>query len=105
MVKEGTLERYLSTLLDGNRKQARSIIEETLQTGTLANSVYAEVIWPIMVEIENLLRTDRITVAAEHMATRINRTIVDQLQNKLPCKPMKGKKIVICSEDDQIQEL
>jgi len=105
MIKEGTLERYLEALLKGDRKQSRTVIEETLQTGTLANTVYAEVIWPIMVEIEGLLRSDRITKPAEHMATRINRTIVDQLQNKLPCKPLNEKKIAICCAEQQIQEL
>jgi len=105
MIKEPTLEQYLDALLKGDRKQSRSIIQQTLQTGALASTVYAEVIWPIMVEIENLLRTDRITTAQEHMATRINRTIVDQMQNKLPCKPSRNKKIAICCEDNEIQEL
>lgn len=105
MIKEGTLERYLDTLLKGDRKQSRVVIEETLQTGLPANSVYVDVIWPIMVEIENLARADRITSTQEHLATRINRTIVDQLQNKLPRKTMRNKKIVICCAKDELQEL
>ena len=105
MIKEGTLERYLDALLQGDRKRSRTAIEETLQSGTPANSVYVDIIWPIMVEIENLLRQNRITVAQEHLAVRINRTIVDQLQNKLPHKPGKGKKIVICSAAAESQEL
>ena len=105
MVKEGTLERYLDALLKGNRKACRTVIEETMQSGTPANSVYLDVIWPIMVEIEKLLREDKITPTQEHMATRINRTIVDQLQNKLPRCPEKNKKIVICCADDELQEL
>lgn len=105
MIKEGTLERYLDTLLQGDRKQSRVVIEETLQTGLPANSVYVDVIWPIMVEIENLARADRITSTQEHLATRINRTIVDQLQNKLPRKTTRNKKIVICCAKDELQEL
>jgi len=105
MITDKTLEQYLDALLKGDRKLSRSIIQKTLQTGALASTVYAEVIWPIMVEIENLLRSDRISAAQEHMATRINRNIVDQMQNKLPCKPSKNKKISICSEDNEIQEL
>jgi len=105
MLKNGTLERYLDALLQGDRKLARSVIEQTLQTGTPANSVYAQVIWPIMLEIDELYRTDRITSTQEHLATRINRTIVDQLQNKLPRRRTRGKKIVICCAPDEIQEL
>ena len=105
MVTEAILERYLGTLLQGDRKACRSVIEESLQTGTPANSVYLDVIWPIMVEIEHLSRADRITPTQEHLATRINRTIVDQLQNKLPPKPRRNKKIVVCCADSELQEL
>jgi methanogenic corrinoid protein MtbC1 len=105
MAKEAVLERYLDTLLRGDRKACRTVIEESLQTGTPANSVYSDIIWPIMVEIEHLVRSDRITSTQEHLATRINRTIVDQLQNKLPRKPRKNKKIVISCAHAELQEL
>jgi len=105
MIKEGILERYLDFLLRGDRKQCRVVIEETLQSGIPANSVHIDVIWPIMVEIEKLLRADKISSVQEHLATRINRTIVDQLQNKLPRRPSRDKKIVICCAPDQLQEL
>lgn len=105
MIKKGILERYLDSLLEGDRKQCRAVIEETLQSGIPANSVYVDIIWPIMVEIEKLLRVDKITLVQEHLGTRINRTIVDQLQNKLPRRPRKGKKIVVCCAPDELQEL
>ncbi|MFC1676988.1 B12-binding domain-containing protein [Planctomycetota bacterium] len=105
MISEATLERYMDALLKGDRKQSRSVIEETLQIGTPANMVYVQIIWPVMVEIEKLVKLDRITTSQEHLATRINRTIVDQLQNKLPRKESKGKKIAVCCAQDEIQEL
>ncbi len=105
MLKEGTLERYLEPLLRGDRKSCRVVIEEALQSGVPANSVYVNIIWPIMVEIEKLLHSDKITPVQEHLATRINHTIVDQLQNKLPCKPSKAKKMVVCCAPHEIQEL
>jgi methanogenic corrinoid protein MtbC1 len=105
MVTEVVLERYLDTLLKGDRRACRTVIEESLQTGTPANSVYSDIIWPIMVEIEHLVRSDKITSTQEHLATRINRTIVDQLQNKLPRKPHKNRKIVISCAQAELQEL
>ena len=105
MVKEATLERYLDTLLKGDRKACRAVIEESLQTGTPANSVYMDIIWPIIAEIEHLARTDKISTTQENLATRINRTIVDQLQNKLPRKPLKDKRIVISCTQNELQEL
>jgi methanogenic corrinoid protein MtbC1 len=105
MIRPGTHERYLNNLLKGDRGACRTVIEETLQAGTPANSVYLEVIWPIMAEIEQLIRDERITSNQEHLATRINRTIVDQLQNKLPRRPGKDKKIVVSCAPDELQEL
>ena len=106
MIKKGILERYLGALLQGDRKRCRTVIEETLQSGIPANSVYIDIIWPIMVEIEKLFRTGRITPVQEHLATPINRTIVNQLQNKLPHRPSKNKKIVVCcAPQDELQEL
>jgi methanogenic corrinoid protein MtbC1 len=105
MIKEDILERYLESLLRGDRKACRAVIEEALQSGLPANSVYLHIIWPIMAEIERLLRTDKITPVQEHLATRINRTIVDQLQNKLPHRPARTRKIVVCCAPNELQEL
>ena len=105
MIKEEMLARYLEPLLRGDRKACRAVIEEAMQSGIPANSVYVHIIWPVMVEIENLLREDKISVVEEHLATRVNRTIVDQLQNKLPRRPAKNKKVVVCCAPDELQEL
>jgi methanogenic corrinoid protein MtbC1 len=105
MIREEIVERYLDTLLKGDRRGSRSVIEESLQSGTPTNLVYMEVVWPTMVEVERLLRAERITSAQEHLASRINRTIVDQLQNKLPRRSARNKKIVVCCAPDELQEL
>ncbi len=105
MIKNDIFERYLNALLEGNRAKSRAVIEETLQTGITALSVYVDIIWPIMTEIDKLQRTNRINPVQEHLATRINRTIVDQLQNKLPRRPSKNKKVVICCASEELQEL
>lgn len=105
MVKEDAIARYMEALLLGDRKTCRSVVEETMQSGVPANSVYLYLIWPVMVEIERLLRVDKITSIQEHLATRINRTIVDQLQNKLPRRPAKHKKVAVCCAREELQEL
>jgi methanogenic corrinoid protein MtbC1 len=105
MIDTTVLENYLEFLLDGERTRCRSIIEKTLQSGIPTNIVYSDLIWPMMVEIEKLFRNGRISSAQEHLATRINRTIVDQLQNKLPKKSSRSKKIIICCAEDELQEL
>ena len=105
MDTSAVLERYLSALLDGDRPRCRAVIEQAMKSGVSASAVYADIIWPIMVEVEQLLRRDRITVVQEHLATRINRTIVDQLQNKLPRRTGGGGRVAVCSSPSQAGEL
>lgn len=105
IVKPAIHARYLEPLLRGDRQACRGVIEETLQSGIPANSVYVDLVWPVMVEIERLRRAGKISPVEEHMATRINRTIVDQLQNKLPRRTKKEKSIVVCCAPEEMQEL
>jgi len=105
MIQEEVFGRYLEALLVGDRRGCRAVVEETLQKGIPAISVYSHMIWPVMVEIERLSRAGRIDACQEHLATRINRTIVDQLQNKLPRRPSRGKKMVVCCAAEELQEL
>ena len=95
----------MEALLNGDRKSSKGVIEEVLQHGVPANCVYMDVIWPVMVEVDKLFRSDKINTAQEHLATRINRAIVDQLQNKLPRKAPKDKKVVIVSGPSEGSEL
>lgn len=105
MVNDCILERYLDALLKGDRTGCRTVIGEALQSGLPANTVYVDIVWPIMVEIENLMRKGRISSSQEHLAVRINRTIVDQLQNKLPRKLSRNKRIAVCCAATEVQEL
>lgn len=105
MIKRFSPERYLNSLLSGDRMACRAIIEEVLQGGATAHNVYMDMIWPIMVEIDKLYRDDRITPSQEAMASRINRSIVNQLQNKLPRRPMTERRIVIVTAVSEQAEL
>ena len=97
--------RYLDRLLQGDRISCRNILGEALQTGTPANVVYAELFWPIMAEVQKLYREHRIDIITEHMATRINRTLADQLQSKLPRREPRGLKMIITCADDEPEDM
>ena len=97
--------RYLKELLQGDRKGCRDVLGEALQTGTPANTVYTELFWPIMEEIEQRFRDNRIDHITQNMATRINRTLVDQLQSKLPKRDARGKKMILVCAEDEPEEL
>jgi methanogenic corrinoid protein MtbC1 len=97
--------RYLQDLLAGDRAGCRKVLGEALQTGTPANAIYTELFWPVMTTVEELYREDRIDVITEHMATRINRTLVDQLQSKLPRAELREKTMLVTCGDNEPEEL
>ncbi len=99
------VEKYLEKLLAGDRMGCRKVLGEALQTGTPATGIYTDLFWPVMVAVDNLYRTHKIDMITEHMATRINRTLVDQLQNKLPHQESLEKTIVIACSSGEQEEL
>lgn len=105
MTSERLLDRFLPELLAGRRQTCRDILQEALAGGMEPVRLYRQMIWPAMEQVERMYREDRINLATEHMATRINRCMADQLQAHLPKPTPNGKKIVITCADGEPEEL
>ncbi len=105
MATLSVLDAYMTPLLAGNRVDCREFVEQQVSRVGDANVIYRELLWPAMERVEKLFRSDRINTAAEHMATRINRFLADQLQTRLPKADRKGRQIVIMCADDEPEEL
>lgn len=104
MRKGSVCERYLKNLLNGDRFACRTIIDEMLQQGMSAHRIYVELIWPIMVEVDKLYRQERISPIQEAMATRINRSMVCQLQRQLPrCQPVHRRVVIVTADSEQAE--
>jgi methanogenic corrinoid protein MtbC1 len=99
------VEEYVAPLLAGNRSACRELVKRELETALDPESLYHELLWPAMEHIDKLYRNDRINSAAEHMATRINRSIADQLQAHLGKAIPIQKKILIACADCEPEEL
>lgn len=99
------VDRFVPPLLAGKRQECKDVLAAVLQSGTEATTVYREMVWPAMEQVERLYRADQINMVTEHMATRINRMIADQLQAHLPRNAPNGKKIIITCADGEPEEL
>jgi len=99
------VERYMTPLLAGNRAACRQLVKEQLARTDAPLTLYHELLWPAMERVEKLYRADRINAASENMATRINRSLADQLQlNLIPQEP-NGKRILITCAPGEPEEL
>lgn len=105
MQSDRLFDRFFPSLLEGRRQECRDVLARALASGTDARTLYRSMIWKAMERVEQLYREDQINVATEHMATRINRTLADQLQAHLGRSEPNGKRILIACADDEPEEL
>ncbi len=97
--------QYFQMLIDGSRRECRKLLAGALAEGRSAEDLLLEMIWPAMDELATLFREDRIDFAVEHIATRINRSLADQLQGNLPSSLPNGKNTIVCCSDVEGHEL
>lgn len=102
---EPFLTRYMQPLLAGRRAECFQLVAGALESGMSPTHIVREVIWPALAQIDRLYEDDRINVAVEHMAVRINRTVADQIQTRLKKSPPNGKRIIITCADGESEEL
>lgn len=104
-MSEPLLTRYLQPLLAGRRAECFHLIHDAIAAGTPAEELLCGVIWPAMAQVDRLYRSDRINSAVESMATRINRTVANQLQTHLPRQPRCGRSLLISCAPHEGEEL
>ena len=98
-------QSYLKALLAGDRTASREVIENAIRAGGTARNLLTTLVWPTMELLQELYRDDRITVASLNLATRLNRSITDQLSSQLERKPANNKNVLIFCGDDEPEEL
>jgi methanogenic corrinoid protein MtbC1 len=98
-------QRYLEPLLTGDRGACREVVETAMFEGITAFELLTQLIWPTMEGLQELYRDDRINVATLNLATRLNRSITDQVAAKLVRQAAKDKKVMIFCGDDEPEEL
>lgn len=98
-------QQYLQTLLAGDRAVCRKLVEDSLAVGLGAYEMLNDLVWPTMELIQELYKDDRVTLAQMNMATRLNRSVAEQLTGELERKEANGKKVLIFCGNDEPEEL
>ncbi len=99
------VQRYLKPLLEGDRVQCRQVIEHALFEGASAYELMTELLWPVMELVQSHYREDRISQSTLNLATRLNRSITDQVSSRLERRPCNGRKTLIFCGSDEPEEL
>ena len=98
-------QRYVKPLLEGDRTQCRQVIEHAFFEGATAYELITELLWPTMEMLQQHYREDRMTQSTLNLATRLNRSITDQVSSRLEHKPSNGRKVLIFCGADEPEEL
>lgn len=98
-------QSYLENLLAGDRVTCRNLIDTSIEEGTTAHKLLTDLVWPTMELVQSLYREDRINIAMLNLATRLNRSLTDQLTARLDRKEQNGKSVLIFCGNAEPEEL
>lgn len=98
-------QKYLEALIQGNRRAARAIVADATSCGVDAYELLNKLVWPVMEQIQQLYREDRISKVGLNLATRLNRMIAEQAIARLEPAEANGKKVAVFCGDDEPEEL
>jgi methanogenic corrinoid protein MtbC1 len=102
---EIVVERLFQALITGDRAAARTLVQETADSGVSAERLSHEVYWPVQEMISSLYRADQLTNLAHHYATRLLRSLVDQAQAQYEQRARRSRKVTMFCGPAEADEL
>lgn len=98
-------ERLFEALTQGNRAEARQLVDQAHHELGSVQSVLTDILWPIHEQVEKLFKTDQMTRLNYQLATRTLRQFIDALGAKLDRRPATGKSAVVFSGTTHGEEM
>lgn len=92
---------YLTALLAGERSRCAAILAKRLEEGASIRDLYEALFRKALYEVGDLWEANKISVAAEHMATAITEGLMNGLYDQVVSARRTGRKAVIASVADE----
>jgi len=103
-ISQESYKLFLASLLAGDRQQCYNIVNTHWENENSLLNLYEELLKKAMYEIGNLWEVNQISVAAEHLASGIIESILNDLQTKLKNSPNSNNRILSgCVENEYHQ--
>jgi methanogenic corrinoid protein MtbC1 len=96
---------YVEPLLAGDRSTCRQVIDSALAGGNAPADLLTQLIWPAMERVQAMYRDDHISQSSLNLATRLNRSITDQIAARLSRKTPNGRSALIVCGNAEPEEL
>ena len=98
-------QKYLDSLLIGNREYALKLILNQVKAGVPVKEMYVQVFQPVQYEIGRLWQTNKISVAQEHYCTGATQLVMSQLYPYLFSGEKKSRKMVMTCVPGELHEM
>ncbi|MHC4810787.1 MAG: cobalamin B12-binding domain-containing protein [Planctomycetota bacterium] len=95
MNKELIGERLFHALASGQRAGSRDIVTECIHCGMTAEQIGHEVFWDVLQQVAEFHRQDQISTLSYNYATRLLRSLVDQLHRGYERQPERGRRVLL----------
>ncbi len=99
------IEKLFPLLITGDRPTARAFIAEAITSGWSAEEISENGFWPVLEAINTLYRSDQMTSVAYHYATRLLRSLVDQVQAGYTQQASNDKSILLFCGPSEADDL
>jgi len=99
------IEKLFPLLITGDRKSARAFVAEAITSGWTPEEISENGFWPVLDAINTLYRNDQMTSVAHHYATRLLRSLVDQVQAGYSQQKSNNKSILLFCGPSEADDL
>lgn len=105
MRKEAIMERFFTSLISGNRPACRELVDQMIDAELPATTILSELFWPVLEHIQNMYRNDQLAAISFNFATRMLRTLADQMQMRLPMAESRGQSAIVFTGPEESEEI
>lgn len=105
MNAETAIDRLYNTLLSGDRTAARNYCLSLRSAAVTCEDIAQEVFWPIVTELYQQRKNDRITTLAFNYASRLMRSIIDGWRAGYTQSARNGNTVLIYCGDGEVEEM
>jgi methanogenic corrinoid protein MtbC1 len=105
MGQQVLVERFFETLIVGDRQAARAIVDECISADVAAEAILDKLFYPTFEMVQKLFRNDQLSKVAHHYATRLLRSLTDQLQLRYATAERNGKRVLLLCGPSEPEEL
>ena len=100
MNHDAMMERFFTSLISGDRPEARQVIDEMIDHDCDTGGIISELYWPVLDHIQTQYREDNLSELSYHYATRLMRLLADQMQLRLEQKARRNRRgLMVCGNE------